>query len=52
MMCNLTHLTKEVFMFKKLSRNLKKIWIMIFLFVTFTPALLTQCQKVIFKTIE
>jgi hypothetical protein len=39
-------------MFKKIFRILKKMWIITFMFLTFTPALLSQCQRVIDRTIE
>jgi len=39
-------------MFRKIFRNLKKMWIMIFMLVTFSPAVLSQCQRVLNKYIE
>ncbi len=39
-------------MYKKLFRRIKKAWILLFMFVTFTPQVLAQCQRIAARTIE
>jgi hypothetical protein len=39
-------------MFKKFVRQIKKAWILLFLFVTFTPQVLAHCQRIVSRTME
>jgi hypothetical protein len=39
-------------MFKNFLRRIKKMWIILLMFVTFTPQVLTYARKVIDRTIE
>ena len=39
-------------MFKKFVHRIKKAWILLFMFVTFTPQVLAHCQRIAERGIE